>query len=186
MFKVINKEGLEKIVDINTHIDFRQENFNQTQDFIHEDERNRNFYYNRKHLPIFSVTDRLIRKNQAYKSAFYMMESEFRHQDKSIYEFIFNIDYEASYMETKKFFTDLSFSYVSWRTIEQIAENPSIINDLNKDAIKNINLTILPKCQTAMHKLFNYSEVVEKLFENAVKVVDNEKDLEYSIPYVVS
>ena len=53
MFKVSNKEGLEKIVDINTHVDFRQENFNQTQDFIHEDERNRNFYYNRKHLPIF-------------------------------------------------------------------------------------------------------------------------------------
>lgn len=27
MFKVINKEGMEKIVDINTHVDFRQENF---------------------------------------------------------------------------------------------------------------------------------------------------------------
>ena len=80
----------------------------------------------------------------------------------------------------------MSFSYVSWRSIEQLESGQLKISDLDHDAIKKINLTILPKCQTAFHKLYEKSDIIETLYDNAVQVVDNEKKVKYSIPYVVS
>ena len=61
MFKIINKEGMEKIVDIST--DFRQENFNQIPNYNDYEEKTKNYYYNRTCLEPLNVTDRLIRKN---------------------------------------------------------------------------------------------------------------------------
>lgn len=49
-----------------------------------------------------------------------MKDVEFMYQDKSIYEFMFTIDFNAS-EKVKKFITDFSFSYTSWVNIEQLA-----------------------------------------------------------------
>jgi hypothetical protein len=75
MFKILSKEGMEKIVDIST--DFRQENFNQVSDYNHSAEMNRNYYYNRECLEPPNVIGRLVRKNQQYKSAHHMKDSEY-------------------------------------------------------------------------------------------------------------
>jgi len=67
MFKIINKSGMEKLVDIGT--EFRQEQFNQIANYDHDVEQYRNFYTDRAPLEKNEVSERLIRKAQAYKTA---------------------------------------------------------------------------------------------------------------------
>lgn len=67
MFKIINQSGMEKLVDVGT--DFKQEQFNKIQNFNYEEEKNRNYYFDRLPLEPKQVLQRLVRKSQNYKSA---------------------------------------------------------------------------------------------------------------------
>ena len=116
MIKLINREGVEKLVDIG--LNFRQENFNTIQNYNYEEERVRHYYYDRKTLKPSEITERLVRKTQVYKSAHFLSKSEHPHQNFNMYDKIFTIDFQAALLYTKKYFTDLSFSYINWRMIE--------------------------------------------------------------------
>jgi guanylate kinase len=43
-------------------------------------------------------------------------------KSKSINELIFAIDYQATRNITKKFFTDMSFSFITWKNIEELRD----------------------------------------------------------------
>ena len=60
MFKVINTEGIEKLVD--TGAGFKQENFNKVHNFDYKDELDRNFYFARRPLTPDNILERLRRK----------------------------------------------------------------------------------------------------------------------------
>ena len=118
--KIVNDEGMEKIFEINASSgsEFKQLGYNQICNFNYEVEKSRNFYLDRKELNTIDVTERLIRKCQNYKSFTFLSEAEFLNEEKSMYECLFTIDYQATRNITKKFFTDMSFSFITWKNIE--------------------------------------------------------------------
>ena len=53
-----------------------------------------------------------------------------------MYEFLFTIDYQATKALTKKFFTDMSFSFITWKNIENLRDGELQIEDLDDESIK--------------------------------------------------
>jgi len=47
-----------------------------------------------------------------------------------LYDHIFTVDFAAANQLTKKYFSDLSFSYLSWRTIEMLEARELSIDDI--------------------------------------------------------
>lgn len=55
----------------------------------------------------------------------------------------------------------MSFSYLSWRSMELLECGQIDIQDLDVETIRQILYTILPGGQTFLHKLYNSPEIVE-------------------------
>ena len=81
-----------------------------------------------------------------------------------MYEFLFTIDYQATKALTKKFFTDMSFSFITWKNIENLRDGELQIEDLDVESIKKICFTILPGGLTFLHVLYKKPKIVEKIF----------------------
>jgi len=77
------------------------------------------------------VTERLIRTAQDYKSA--QVFDEIEGQGKHIYESLFKIDFAAANLYSKKYFTNLSFSFITWRRMEQLLDDEVQISDLDEE-----------------------------------------------------
>mmetsp|Transcript_24585 Transcript_24585/g.38154 ORF Transcript_24585/g.38154 Transcript_24585/m.38154 type:complete len:357 (-) Transcript_24585:2032-3102(-) len=182
MFKVINSEGIEKLVTAGGN--FKQDNFNKVHNYDFDTEKERHFYLDRRPLKPEQTIYRLIRKSQAYKSAYFMKSSEYLHEEKSMYEFMFNVDFQASRLYSNSFFCDLSFSYITWRLIEQLEKNEISIDELDDESVRQITFTILPFGETALHRLFFKVDVVDTIFKRALADKENVKDLVYSVPYL--
>lgn len=183
MIKIINREGQEKLIYTGTD-EFEQLAFNQIQDFDVESEKYRHFYFNRAPLRIENVTERLMRKCQSYKSAQVFDPVEQPNYEINMYEHMFTIDFEASAQITKKFASDLSFSYITWRNIEQLEQEEISIHDLDDETIKQISFTILPQGRTVLHELYNLPDAIESIFQKALEDLDDIRSLKYSIPYL--
>ena len=80
------------------------------------------------------------------------------------FEFLFTIDYQATKALTKKFFTDMSFSFITWKNIENLRDGELQIEDLDDESIKKICFTILPGGLTFLHVLYKKPKIVEKIF----------------------
>jgi len=145
MLKIINASGNEKLVDVGT--DFKQIEFNFVHNYDPEVEKRGYFYYSRPPLPPTSVAERLIRKNQRYKSDQRMKKAEDPNRDYNLYNSMFSIDYQGS-RETRRWYSDLSFSYMGWRTIEQVGRGTLELQDLDSEVLKEISFNILPLGQT--------------------------------------
>lgn len=81
-----------------------------------------------------------------------------------MYEFLFTIDYQATRSLTKKFFTDMSFSFITWKNIEELRDGELQIEDLDDESIKKICFTILPGGLTFLHVLYKKPKIVEKIY----------------------
>lgn len=81
------------------------------------------------------IKERLKRKSDTYKSCFTMMDVEYLNEGRDFNEFLFTVDVKASTTKTNKFFSDLSFSFLTWRVSEAINEHShlSFQNDISKD-----------------------------------------------------
>jgi hypothetical protein len=79
----------------------------------------------------------------------------------NLYENLFSVDFFSSRKEEVPFFSDLSFSFVSWRTIEQLEKGEISVDKLDTDSIKIVNFTILPKFEHVLHKLGGKPESIE-------------------------
>ena len=86
------------------------------------------------------------------------------YEEQNLLQTMFTVDYQSMMYETFKFFSDMSFSFLTWRTIEQLESGDVELDDLDDDAIKQISFTILPGGQTVLHKLFQDYYTLEKIF----------------------
>lgn len=107
--------------------EFKQVGFNVISNYDHKKESQSHFYFDRKILDKEDIFNRLVRKAQAYKSSLLMSTSE----EGSLYDSMFEIDYKTSIKVSKTFFSDLSFSYITWRLIEQLENKEISCEDLD-------------------------------------------------------
>lgn len=64
-----------------------------------------------------------------------LQEIEDPGEDLNLYKWLFTIDYEGA-KSTRFFFTDMSFSYISWRSIELLEQGLIDIYDLDDETIR--------------------------------------------------
>jgi hypothetical protein len=111
--RLVNLEGIEKIVDIKNGFEERSfatvPLFNEITDYFH-------FYYLRKPLEIGDTLDRLKRKYQNYKAAYYL---ERLRDPWKVYDILYDVDYSIDGCKYK-YVADLSFTYLHWRLAEII------------------------------------------------------------------
>lgn len=74
------------------------------------------FFVNRKPLGIAAVKERLIRKYQGFKSAYYL---EGKRDSESLYDRLFSVDYQVEGSKAM-YVSDMSFTFLHWRAIEQL------------------------------------------------------------------
>lgn len=89
--KIINKEGIEKILDVSNK--FEEVEYNTVPIFKNEEcrgKQNSHYYKNRSSLSISDVLNRLKRKYQIYKSAYYL---DHKRDPDSLYPIIYTVDY---------------------------------------------------------------------------------------------
>jgi hypothetical protein len=78
----------------------------------------------------------------------------------------------------------MSFSFITWKNIEELRDGELQIEDLDDESIKKICFTILPGGLTFLHILFKKPKIIEKIFQKALVCHKNPKNLKYSIPYL--
>jgi len=93
-----------------------------------------------------------------------MGPSENHGDDVCLNEHMYTVDFAAAQASTRKYFSDLSFSYITWRTIEQLQSGEVSIQNLDEETLKQITFTILPNGQTAFHMLMNNTDAIETIF----------------------
>lgn len=76
---------------------------------------------------------RLIRRCQHYKSAQLLGPKEVE-TEINLHESMFVIDFQGS-KKAKKFFSDMSFSYITWRNIEALSKGDISVEDLDDTSI---------------------------------------------------
>ena len=88
--RLINKEGIEKIIDLENN--FKEIEYNVIPLFDANEFKDPNSHYfkNRSSLAITEVLQRLKRKYQAYKTAYYL---EHKREPFSLYNELFTVDY---------------------------------------------------------------------------------------------
>jgi hypothetical protein len=89
--KIMNKEGIEKILDVSNK--FAEVEYNKVPIYNNEEVREDplfHYYKNRKSLPISAVLNRLKRKYQCYKSAYYL---DHKRDPESLYPMMYTVDY---------------------------------------------------------------------------------------------
>ena len=58
----------------------------------------------------------------------------------------------------------MSFSFITWKNIEELRDGELQIEDLDDESIKKICFTILPCGITFLHVLYNKPKIVEKIY----------------------
>lgn len=114
--RIINREGIEKIIDIKDN--YREVEYNIIPLFpMHEiKDPQADFYTNRKSLDVSDALERLKRKYQAYKSAYYL---EHKTETFNLYSELFTVDYKVDNGK-KMHVVDLSFTFLHWKIMEQL------------------------------------------------------------------
>lgn len=62
------------------------------------------------------------------------------------------VDFIKSFHQ-KKFISDLSFTYLHWKLIEELDEDKIMAEEITDDIIELITHNVLPNGNTYMHKL---------------------------------
>jgi hypothetical protein len=89
--RLINNEGIEKIIDLKSStLDEIEYNVIPLFDNFETKNPMKHFYSNRGCLEVWQVKERLVRKYQAYKSAYYL---EHKREPFSLYTELFTVDY---------------------------------------------------------------------------------------------
>jgi hypothetical protein len=89
----------------------------------------RSFYYNRAILKVEQVKERLIKKYQAYKTAYYLKHKQ---DPITMYDEIFTVDYQID-NNNGMHIADMSFTFLHWKIIEQL-ESKNLSIDLIDNA----------------------------------------------------
>jgi len=63
----------------------------------------------------------------------------------------------------EKPFIDMSFTYLNWNVIEQLAKKKINIEDISQSQLEQIIFNILPGCETVLHRVWKESDVLERM-----------------------
>ena len=124
-----------------------------------------------------------MRTCQDYKSA--QIFDKYEGLGKHIYETMFKIDFIAANKISKKYFANLSFSFILWRRIEELLSGEININDLDREQIKAISFTILPRGRTLLHMFYTRHDLIEAVFKNSCKNCREDEEIDYAVPYML-
>jgi hypothetical protein len=120
--KIVNPEGIERLVDLKNN--FKEIEFNVIPLFEKEWCNNYHYYLDpppceKEIVPsnlTFNTLERLKRKYQLYKSAFYLEKKSDPH---SLYQVLHTVDFNVN-ETSERFISDLSFTFLHWNLIEQL------------------------------------------------------------------
>lgn len=76
----------------------------------------RHFFSNRQALQLYQVKERLMKKYQDYKTAYYL---EHKREPFSLYTELFTVDYQVD-NGRGLFMADMSFTFLHWKIMEQL------------------------------------------------------------------
>lgn len=113
-YKIVNKEGIEQLVSLRKGQKILEYNMIPIFDSKVLKDPLISFYTNRVPLDVSSVKDRLIRKYQVYKSAYYL---DHVRDPSTMYESLYSIDYQVNKC-TGMHVADLSFTFLHWKIME--------------------------------------------------------------------
>ena len=113
-----------------------------------------------------------------------MKDDEYPERSKSLYEFMFAIDFHGSHTKTGNYFSDLSFSFITWRLIECIANGEVEVKDLDQSTLDSLCLAILPGGKTLFHYVYDKSDIIEAVFRRSLVDEGNVRSFRFSIPYL--
>eukprot|EP00347_Sterkiella_histriomuscorum_P009906 403339425 len=178
--KIINREGIEKIIDLTNKCE--EKAYNVIPLFDKEDIKLKNgdFYNNRKSLQFSQIKERLIRKYQAYKSAIYLDQ---KRQSFQLYPILINVDYSIDNCKNL-YIADFSFTFLSWRIIEKLQSSELDIKMFDETMIELICYNILPGGDTILHKLYNSEESVSQIFKMAQPDEEKLELIKVHIPFL--
>ena len=83
-------------------------------------------------------------------------------EELNLYEYMFGIDFQGSRRE-RKFYSNLSFSYLSWRCIESLVNDEFSSKLMDPLLKKVVTFSILPGGQNFLHKLYHKPEVISDI-----------------------
>lgn len=113
---------------------------------------------------------RLKRKYQNYKGSYYL---EAKRDPFSLYPDLFTVDYQLDDCRSLHV-ADMSFTFLHWKIIEEINENPKYIDLIDNQQMELLCFNILPGGDTILHKLFKLGEVIAYIYKTAQP---NEEDV---------
>jgi hypothetical protein len=93
---------------------------------------------------------------------------------------MFTVDLQAAETKTQKYFSDMSFSFLTWRNIERLESKEISIEKLDDDTVLELVFSILPGGDTIFHRLLNLNEVETLDYIAGVVLADTN----LSFPYV--
>lgn len=107
-------------------------------------------------------------------------------EDVNMYEHMFGIDWVGSKREGK-FFSDMSFSYLSWRSIDALVKGDSQTHEFDENTKKEITFSILPGGMNFLTKLHSKPEVINDILAVSFEEKEHQDDdpkIKYSFPYL--
>jgi hypothetical protein len=102
----------------------------------------------------------LKKRYQSYKSAYNIQLA--LDPDHDLYEDIISVDYRIEDCKGK-FETDMSFSFLHWRLIEQLKEGKIGVVHLDRELVELIFYNILPHGNTVLHLVHDNGNLMEEL-----------------------
>ena len=124
---MISVEGIELIIDMRSG--YKQVEYNMIPLFDQEEISTpiNSYFANRPSLSVNQVKERLIRKYQVYKTAYYL---EHKRVPVSIYDSLYNVDYQLE-KQSGMHVADLSFTFLHWKIMEQLQNQSITIQDID-------------------------------------------------------
>lgn len=95
-----------------------------------------------------------------------------------IYEALFSVDYNIDNC-AGKFVSDLSFSYMQWKLIEELEDDNINARQIDEDLLKQLCLNILPGCKTILHYLTKQTQELTYIL-SSVPV----SSLDFEMPFI--
>ena len=186
--KIVNNEGIERLVDLKNN--FKEIEFNRIPMYQTEWADNDHYYCNpplcepdfEAGKTTFDSYERLKRKYQHYKSAYYLDK---KRDPQALYQVLNTVDYNVQYT-AERFVADLSFTFLHWNLMEQLENEEIDADQIDNEQVQRLIYNILPGGETFLHKLADKSDVIETIMDICHPNAEDRSEITYEVPFLVN
>eukprot|EP00347_Sterkiella_histriomuscorum_P013502 403364473 len=167
--KIVNEEGIEKIYNVDNK--FSTEGYNvipMFNDIQGKEWETKHYYKERAQLTSDQFLERLKRKYQEYKSAYYLNP------------YCNANDLVNVMIQNDGLYTEASFTFVSWSLIEQLKDNVISLDELEPALLESVIYNIIPGGRTIFHALCNQKDELEKI----MKICHTDDKIVFHLPFL--